>query len=123
MIDFKKLRGLITDKKCIASDDYGKDDPFVGIYWGDLVDAINQCDSIRWISVDEALPEFYRNVLVIFGNLHIANAYYDGEYWWWNDGFPTGVNSYGNAIYSSQQRCEDKPTHWMYIPEIKGGDK
>ena len=88
--------------------------------------AIDMADWILnnlWTSVEEELPELYRNVFVIFDNLHTANAYYDGEYWWWNDGFPIDVDSYGNAIYSSQQRCEDKPTHWMYIPEIKGGKK
>lgn len=76
----------------------------------------------QWISVDEALPEYYRNVLVIFDDLHIINAFFDGECWWWNDGFVIGVNSYGDAIYSSQQSCEDKPTHWMPIPQLKGGE-
>lgn len=109
MINLKKLRDLITDKKCIVSDDYGKDDPFIGIYWSDLVNAINQCDSIRWISVEEALPEEEEIVLVTHQyGYQVAAFYKDGShsYWGVSKGAPIGAPI----------------THWMLIPQI-GGEK
>jgi hypothetical protein len=111
MIDFIKLRNLIVEKKCVSSNDYGKEDPFIGIYWEDLIDIINHCDSTKWISVDEALPEFEGNfseycIIRTENGFCAVTTYYrtsTKEYWWNFE--------------------KVKVTHWMPIPEMKGVKK
>lgn len=112
MIDFEKLTNLIADKKCMSSDWNEKDDPFVGIYLSDLVDVINQCDSTKWISVGEALPEYEEDVIV-------TNSYDD--YWFAHrsNNKKVIVDEYGFARTPTVLRI----THWMHIPELKGGEK
>jgi hypothetical protein len=103
MIDFTKLRDLLVEKKCVSSNDYGKEDPFIGIYWKDLIDIINQCDSKKWISVEEALPE--RGSLVFIRLDH-------GGY---------SVRLFTNYDKSFIDTKGGKVTHWMPIPPLKGG--
>lgn len=79
----------------------------------------------QWISVDESLPDDDENVLLTFNDGHIIVAYHSGNYWWWCDGFVCGTKTNGQPMYSSSQRIEidDKPTHWMPIPTVKGGEE
>ena len=125
MIDFTKLRDLIVEKKCVSSSDYGKEDPFIGIYWEDLIDIINQCDSEKWISVDEALPprqkttkgEDLEQSIPVFvrdneGNYTSAWYSFYSKHWFMG---------YGEAFL--KQSIYSKITHWMAIPSLKGGEK
>lgn len=112
MIDFEKLTNLIADKKCMSSDWNEKDDPFVGIYLNDLVDVINQCDSTKWISVEEALPEEdIPNCFVAYKTLDMV-FYSTGSYEKDNDEWY--VDSVGFNV---------KVTHYMPIPSLEGGEK
>lgn len=77
----------------------------------------------QWISVDEALPDDGENVLLILDDGHIIVAYHSGNYWWRCDGFVCGTKTNGQPMYSSSQRVDDKPTHWMMIPPLEGGGK
>ena len=40
--DKVKLRNMLIDRKCIASDQWKSEDPFVGIYINDLVEIIEK---------------------------------------------------------------------------------
>lgn len=40
----EKLRNILYNKKCIA--DYREEDPFVGIYFSDLIDLLEDYESI-----------------------------------------------------------------------------
>ena len=108
MIDFTKLRDLIVEKKCVSSSDYDKEDPFIGIYWEDLIDIINKCDSEKWISVDEALPKekylVLTRVKTPVGIVHRSD-YYINDYW-----------------YMCRYNQEEIVTHWTEIPSLKGGE-
>lgn len=77
----------------------------------------------QWISVEEALPDDDENVLLIFDDGHIIVAYHSGNYWWWCDGFVCGTKINGQPMYSSSQKVNNKPTHWMFIPSLEGGEK
>ena len=117
MIDFEKLTNLIADKKCLPSDWNEKYDPFVGIYLSDLIDIINQCDSTKWISVDEEKPcadEILAKLSEDFccGNGRVEILHYCKQYGLIHpEGYYDicGENVPTNAI-----------TYWMSIPEIKG---
>lgn len=110
MIDFTKLRDLIVEKKCVSSSDYGKEDPFIGIYWKDLINTINQCASTKWISVEKALPKEEKKVLVTHQyGCQVAAFYKDGAYSYWGVAKECPI---GASI-----------THWMPIPEMEGGEK
>ncbi len=76
-----------------------------------------------WVSVTEELPEQNRNVLALNLSGDVFVAFHDGKQtWWWCDGFIRGEKANGDKMYSSY--CEiDSITHWMPIPELKGGEK
>lgn len=62
--------------------------------------------SNQWRSIEDELPEEDEDVLVYnpkdaFGGEYFAVAYYDGEDWYTTDG------------------VHIRPTHFMYIPELK----
>lgn len=109
MIDFEKLTNLIADKKCMSSDWNEKDDPFVGIYLSDLVDIINQCDSTKWISVDEALPPKEDNDSSITVIVHCQKGW-------------CGIDYY-RYKYGEWLNNRNSVTHWMQIPSLEGGEK
>lgn len=77
----------------------------------------------QWISVDESLPERNRNVLALKLDGDVIVAFHDGmETWWWCDGFICGEKVNGDKKYSSC--CEIASiSHWMPIPELKGGEE
>lgn len=102
---------------CNNDDDCKLFDDFVGL----MTFALQN----QWISVEESLPDDDKNVLLTFNDGHIIVAYHNGNYWWWCDGFVCGTKTNGQPMYSSSQRIDDddKPTHWMPIPEMEGGEE
>lgn len=115
MIDFTKLKDLLVEKKCVSSNDYGKEDPFIGIYWEDLIDIINHCDSTKWISVDEALPSYNIKVLVCFEPAFGARKIFI------TTRGPENIIVYEKNKFYIEQSGE--VTHWMPVPEFPKGGK
>ena len=77
----------------------------------------------QWISVEEALPECDKCNLAMYEDGGIIVAKYENETWWWQDGFVVGRNTEGDLMYSSSCKVPSGLiTHWMSIPQLKGGE-
>lgn len=77
----------------------------------------------QWISVEEALPECDKCHLAMYEDGGIIVAKYENETWWWQDGFVVGRNTEGDLMYSSSCKVPSGLiTHWMQIPQLKGGE-
>lgn len=88
------------------------------------IEAANFALKNQWISVEEALPKCDKCHLAMYEDGGIIVAKYENETWWWQDGFVVGRNTDGDLMYSSS--CEvpcGLITHWMPIPQLKGGEK
>ena len=64
---------------------------------------ITEALASQWVSVEERLPEI--GELVVAAHTSFVTATYDGEDWY-------DVNDH--LI---------RPTHWLHIPPLKGGDE
>ena len=68
---------------------------------------------MKWIRVEDRLPEEGRKVIYYFGcvGIHIGKFMKDKD----NIGLP-----YGNIFYGKSGFLTDDVTHWMYLPEPPG---
>lgn len=93
------------------ADEYVRTNPFVHPYNSiatreSFKDGIVYALSHQWVSVEDALPEEDKRVLVRvpaseFHSEYYAVAYWDGEDW------------------IEAQRCElIRPSHWLHIPSV-----
>lgn len=70
-----------------------------------------------WVLTSDRLPETGKNVLVVTVDGWIKEGYWDGEQWWWADGFPIGMKDNGDVDYSSYCVMQGVVT-WMPIPKL-----
>ena len=109
----EKLVDLIIDAK--------RTDPEAGSFTEYLADCLinNGVTVQEWISVDDKLPPYNRDVLVYRPNMamKILVDSYDGYYGEDDDEWHEGWARYGNDIHG-------KPiiTHWSYLPQPPKGE-
>ena len=72
------------------------------LYTKTLADFAKHALSHQWVSVEERLPEI--GELVVAAHIGFVTATYDGEDW-----------------YDANDHLI-RPTHWLPIPPLKGGD-
>lgn len=70
-----------------------------------------------WIEVTDWYPEVGKHVLAVNADGWIKVGYWDGEQWWWADGFPIGTKENGDVEYSSYCAMQGVVA-WMPIPKL-----
>ena len=97
----------------------GKGDPAEEVSLDALAMAISALEKTKWISVDEKLPPYNRDVLVYRPNMamKILVDSYDGYYGDDDDEWYEGWALHGKDI-----RGKPIITHWAYLPQPPKGE-
>ena len=108
-----------------AKGSVGISDPYTGNFSvNDLREAFEDGENWaddnpqQWIEVSDMLPETNKHVLVTNSDGWIKVGYWDGEEWYWADGYPVGRRAdTGDISYSSYSSMADVVA-WMPIPRL-----
>lgn len=76
-----------------------------------------------WISVEDRLPEEFQIVIVRMQGGSVDSAIYTNGAFERNLQLKFGMKDNGYTIISWQQRFTSNITHWMPIPQLKGGEE
>ena len=97
----------------------GKGDPVEEVSLDALAMAISVLEKTKWISVDEKLPPYNRDVLVYRPNMamKILVDSYDGYYGDDDNEWYEGWALYGKDIHGTPVI-----THWAYLPQPPKGE-
>lgn len=70
-----------------------------------------------WLLTSNLMPEIGKHVLIVNADGWIKVGYWDGEQWWWADGFPIGTKENGDVENSSYCAMQGVVA-WMPIPKL-----
>lgn len=115
---------VIEKKYAYLAGAHSRDEEITAL--NDLLDVYEQeLDKLRnpWISVEDRLPEEFQMVIVRMQGGSVDSAIYTNGAFERNLQLKFGMKDNGCTVISWQQKFTSNITHWMPIPELKGGEE